>query len=214
MLAESKPALLDLAAFEAAPLVRTPYDHLVLPGFLTRAGLDRVLADYPRIDRPGSFPLPETRYGANFAALAAELEGPDLRAAFERKFGLSLAGRPTTVTVRGRCGKRDGRVHTDSATKLITVLIYMNDAWDEPNGRLRLLRSASLEDYAVEVPPAAGTLIAFRRSERSFHGHTTFEGERKVVQLNWVTDQRTADRELGRHRLSARLKTLFSFAGH
>jgi SM-20-related protein len=212
-LSETKPALLDLASFEAAPLVRQPYDHLVLPGFLSRAALDRVLADYPRIDRPGSFPLPETRYGPHFAALAEELEGPAVRAAFERKFGLSLAGRPTTITVRGRCGKRDGRVHTDSATKLITVLIYMNDGWDEPHGRLRLLRSGDLADYAVEVPPAAGTLIAFRRSERSFHGHTSFEGERKVLQLNWVTDQRVADRELGRHRLSARLKKLFAFAG-
>ena len=204
-------SLLELAAFEAAPLQHEPYDHLVLPGFLTRDTLARLLPDYPRIERPGSFPLPETRYGANFAALAAALEGPAMRAAFERKFGLSLAGRPTTITVRGRCGKRDGRVHTDSASKIITVLIYMNDAWDEPNGRLRLLRSDNLEDCALEVPPAAGTLLAFRRSDRSFHGHTPFEGERKVIQLNWVTDQRTADRELGRHRLSARLKTLFSF---
>lgn len=211
--AENKPALLDLAAFEAAPLRHEPYDHLVLPHFLSAGALAQVLEHYPRIDRPGSFPLPETRYGANFAALAAELEGPELRAAFERKFGLSLAGRPTTITVRGRCGKRDGRVHTDSATKIITVLIYMNDGWDEPDGRLRLLRSDELADYAVEVPPAAGTLIAFRRSERSYHGHTRFEGERKVIQLNWVTDQRVADRELGRHRLSARLKKLFAFAG-
>jgi SM-20-related protein len=210
---ERIPALLDLAAFAAAPLLPEPYDHLVLPGFLSRTALERVLEHYPRIDRPGSFPLPETRYGANFASLVAELEGPDLRAACERKFGLSLAGRPTTITVRGRCGKRDGRVHTDSATKLITVLIYMNDGWDQPDGRLRLLRSGDLADYAVEVPPAAGTLIAFRRSERSYHGHTSFEGERKVIQLNWVTDQRVADRELGRHRFSARLKKLFSFAG-
>ena len=211
---ETKPsALLDLAAFAAAPLVREPYDHLVLPGFLPRAALDGVIADYPRIERPGSFPLQETRYGPGFAALVAELEGPALRRAFEEKFALSLAGRPTTITARGRCGRRDGRVHTDSATKLITVLIYMNDGWDEPAGRLRLLRSGDLADYAVEVPPAAGTLIAFRRGERSFHGHTRFTGERKVIQLNWVTDQRTADRELGRHRLSARLKKLFAFAG-
>jgi SM-20-related protein len=206
-------ALLDLASLAAAPLVREPYEHLVLPGFLSPAALQRVLLDYPRVDRPGSFPLPETRYGPNFAAFVAELEAAALRHLFEQKFALDLTGRPTTITVRGRCGKRDGRVHTDSATKIITVLIYMNDGWDEPNGRLRLLRSADLDDYAIEVPPAAGTLIAFRRSERSFHGHTSFEGERKVIQLNWVTDQRVADRELGRHSLSARLKRLFAFAG-
>jgi hypothetical protein len=205
--------LLALAALEAAPLVREPYEHLVLPGFLGRDALERVLVDYPRIDRPGSFPLPETQYGGAFAALVAELEGPSLRRIVERKFALDLSSRPTTITVRGHCGKRDGRVHTDSVTKLITVLIYMNDGWDQPDGRLRLLRSADLADYAIEVPPAAGTMIIFRRSERSYHGHTSFEGERKVIQLNWVTDQRTADRELGRHRFSARLKKLFAFGG-
>ena len=34
------------------------------------------------------------------------------------------------ITVRGRCAAKDGRIHTDTPTKLITVLIYFNDQWE------------------------------------------------------------------------------------
>ena len=48
------------------------------------------------------------------------------RETFEEKFELDLTGRPTITTVRGRCDPGDGKIHTDSKTKIITVLIYMN----------------------------------------------------------------------------------------
>src|SRR6185312_1707638 len=120
-----------------------------------------------------------------------------------------LDGRPTMITLRGYSDGKDGGIHTDSATKLITVLLYMNHDWQDPAGRLRLLRRADdLEDYAAEVPPLAGTMVAFRRSARSFHGHRAHLGERRSIQLNWVTDAGVVRRELGRHRWSARLKAL------
>jgi len=71
----------------------------------------------------------------------------------------------------------DGQIHTDSVTKLITVLIYMNAAWESPKGRLRLLRSATdVQDVVAEVPPDEGTLLAFRNQPNAFHGFETFEG--------------------------------------
>ena len=107
-----------------------------------------------------------------FAGLAAELEGDALRREIERKFAIDLSGRPTMITVRGRSDGKDGRIHTDSATKLITLLLYLNPVWDEPGGRLRLLRRADdLDDCVAEVAPVAGTMVAFRRSDSSFHGH-------------------------------------------
>ncbi len=54
-------------------------------------------------------------------------------------------------------------------------------------------------------------MVAFRRSDNSFHGHHPHVGERRSIQLNWVTDARVVRRELGRHRWSARLKTLNPF---
>ena len=111
-----------------------------------------------------------------------------------------------------RSNGRDGGIHTDSATKIITLLLYMNPVWDSAAGRLRLLRGPSdLDDYVVEVAPLAGTMLAFRRSERSFHGHRAHVGERRSLQLNWVTDRSVLRRELGRHRWSAHLKALTPF---
>lgn len=200
------PAL-DLAAFRATPLSREPYEHLIVPGFLRPESLAAINADYPKIDRPGSFPSDTLDYGPAFAALLDELTGPESTAAFSGKFGIDLAPFPTTVTVRGMCQKKDGRIHTDTKSKIITVLVYMNPAWEDQGGRLRVLRSAAdLDDYAAEVPPIEGTLLAFRRGEASFHGHKPFVGPRRVVQINWVRGEGIAWRETARHRVSAFFK--------
>ena len=91
--------------------------------------------------------------------------------------------------------------------------MMVNRAWERPEGRLRLLRSSDdIEDYAREIVPLAGTMLAFRRSARSFHGHRPHIGERRAVQLNWVTEPAVVRRELNRHRWSARWKALNRFA--
>jgi len=206
-------SMLDLAAFQSTPLNHEPFQYLIVPGFVRTEALAAVHADYPRIDGPGSYPLGEVTGGPAFRLLVATLRGPEVRAAFENKFRLDLARRPTMVTVRGLCCPRDGYIHTDSVSKLITVLVYLNPSWEATGGRLRLLRSADdIEDVLVEVPPTEGTLVAFRRSDNSFHGHKPFTGPRRVLQLNWVVNRRTAFRELLRHRVSAWAKRLLRLA--
>ncbi len=102
-----------------------------------------------------------------------------------------------------------------SPSKIITALIYMNSSWEQSGGRLRLLRSAhNLDDVLVEVPPTEGTLVTFRRSENSFHGHKPFIGVRRVIQLNWVTGRGIEFRELFKHRASAWIKKLLASARH
>ena len=204
---------LDLAAFASAPLQREPYEHVVVPGFLRAGALDAVASDFPVIAKPGLFPLSALHSGPAFRAFIAELDGPAFAAAVAEKFGLPIEDKPKLFTVRGRCHKRDGGIHTDSKTKIVTVLVYVNPGWDADGGRLRVLRSATdLGDFAAEIPPYLGTLFAFRRSERSFHGHEPFDGERRAVQLNWMTDAATRDRELVRHRLSSYVKRFNPFA--
>jgi SM-20-related protein len=201
----------DLAAFAATPLATDPFPYLIVPGFMPRAALAAVAADYPRIATPGSFPVSELSFGAPFRAFLDELESPALRAAFAEKFAMDLAGHPTMVTVRGRAQRKDGRIHCDSKSKLITVLIYLNASWEAPGGRLRLLRSRdSLADCIAEVPPVEGTLVAFKVTPNSWHGHEPTEGERRVIQLNWVRDADIVRHEQARHRFSAKLKRLFA----
>ena len=199
----------DFAALERTPLERDPFDFVVVPDFLRSENFPAVLADYPEVSGPGSHPPSQLKIHGHFRALIDELRGADFQATIERKFGIDLSGRPTMYTVRGYVRERDGAIHTDSKTKIITVLLYMNERWQEDAGRLRLLRGPdSLDDYVAEVPPFGGTLLAFRRADNSWHGHKPISGQRRAIQLNWVTSQAVVDSEQNRHGFSTGLKRL------
>jgi SM-20-related protein len=198
---------LRLDAFRATPLVKEPFPHLVVSGFVRPDALAAINTDYPKIVSAGSFPLDQLAFGPAFRALIDELESDAFREAFEEKFAIDLSGRPTVTTVRGRCDLSDGRIHTDSKSKIITVLLYMNERWEQAGGRLRLLRSASdLNDIIFEVPPVGGTLLAFKRSDNSWHGHEPFAGERRVIQFNWLTSAGNRQIAMLRHHTSASFK--------
>ncbi len=200
---------LDLTAFRTAPLSTEPFCHITVPRFVRAEALDSINADYPDISMAGSFPLGELNCGPAFREFVNELESAEFRDAFEEKFKINLAGRPTTVTVRGQCAGRDGRIHTDSRNKLITVLIYMNSSWEASGGRLRLLRSGTdLDDIITEVPPIDGTMLAFRRADNSWHGHKPFVGPRRVIQFNWVASDNDQRVVMLRHFVSATAKRM------
>ena len=201
------PGYLRLDAFRSTPLVKEPFEHLIVSGFVDPAGLAAISADYPKISTSGSFPVDQVSFGPAFQTLLDELESDAFREAFEEKFGIDLTDRPTVTTVRGRCDGRDGKIHTDSTSKIITVLIYMNESWEQSGGRLRLLRSGTdLNDIVTEVPPVAGTLLAFKRSDNSWHGHEPFAGERRVIQFNWLTSEGNRQIAMLRHHTSAAFK--------
>jgi hypothetical protein len=198
---------IDLDAFEAAAVVREPFAFAMVPRFVKPEAMAQINADYPLVSHPGSFPLPTLQFGPAFAAFVAAIQGPEFTRAVERKLGVDLTGRPTMVTARGISAARDGQIHTDSRTKLITVLIYMNNEWEAKTGRLRLLRSSdNLEDVIAEVPPDEGTMLIFKNEINAWHGFHAFEGPRRVIQLNWVTDMGVVRREQFRHRISAFFK--------
>jgi SM-20-related protein len=202
-------SMLDLERFHNTPLTREPFDFLIVPEFVKPEARQAIEKDYPEVNRPGSFPLREVTYGSVFANLIEEMRSEEFRKAFERKFNIDLTNRPDMITVRGRCSEKDGKIHTDSETKIITILIYLNPPWESSGGQLRLLRSGNnLEDMILEVPPTEGTLLAFRRSNNSWHGHKPFSGPRRVIQFNWVTSEAVVRREQSRHRLSAWMKKL------
>jgi SM-20-related protein len=200
-------SLLDLDSLQLAPLSREPFTFTVVKNAICPADAAAIRDDFPQIEDSGLLPVEATHYGPTFRRLIEELKSEETARAFSEKFGVNLVGRPQMITVRGRCAAKDGRIHTDTPTKLITVLIYFNDQWEASGGRLRLLRSPTdLNDMIGEVPPDLGTMIAFRRSDNSFHGHEPYEGIRRYVMINWMTTDFGAKRELLRHRVSARAK--------
>jgi hypothetical protein len=200
---------IDLDAFAAAEVVREPFPYAMVPRFVKADAIPGITGDFPDIQHHGSFPLPTLEYGPAFADFMKAIQGPEFTRAVERKLGVDLSGRPTMVTVRGQSRAADGQIHTDSATKLITVLIYMNAQWENQHGRLRLLRSPdNLDDVIAEVPPDEGTMLIFKNQPNAWHGFKAFEGPRRVIQLNWVTDNGVVWREQNRHKVSAFFKKL------
>jgi SM-20-related protein len=198
---------IDVEAVRNATVVHDPFPFLMVPGFVKTEAIDAIERDFPAVAHAGSFPLPTLHYGPAFQAFMDAIRGPEFARAVGAKLGMDLSQRPTMVTVRGQSSARDGQIHTDSTTKLVTVLVYMNGKWESPKGRLRLLRSSTdLDDVVAEVPPDEGTLLVFKNQPNAWHGFEAFEGPRKVIQLNWVTNARVVWWEQTRHKISAFFK--------
>ena len=117
------------------------------------------------------------------------------------------------TTVRGVMRSKDGRIHTDSRTKVITVLLYLNASWEGEGGHLRILRGGDdIEDYVEEIPPLAGTMVVFQVTDNCWHGHKPVVGKRQSIQMNYLTGGGARDKHQFFHNLSARLKRLKSGA--
>lgn len=184
---------IDIEAFERAAVRSEPCDFIVVPGFIKTEALEAINRDYPKIDAPGNFAPEQLEYGPSFQTLLDELNSPQLKQRYNEKFGLDLSPYPLQMTIRKYSEASDGNVHNDSKSKIITSLIYFNEEWPHEGGKLRLLRSSwNIDNYVAEVEPVRGTLIAFRRNERSFHGFKKMEGERRSLQMYWVKPKRAS----------------------
>ena len=201
--------LFDYKALALTQVEHDPFDFVVVKNFVSPDALARINRDFPQVPGPGSHPPSVLNIRGHFKAMIDELGSAAFRTLVESKFGLELGAFPTMCTVRGYLRERDGKIHTDSTTKVITVLIYLNSGWTADGGRLRLLRDGeNLENYAAEIPPDCGTLLIFKRSSTSWHGHKPFSGRRRAIQFNWVASADVARREQNRHAYSTRLKQL------
>lgn len=202
--------MLNLDQLQTASIAHAPFDYMVARHVLGADALTAIRSDFPAIDHPGLFPLSSVSGGPAFNALIEEIQGKEFEAALEDKFEINLKNRPQMITVRGRCRARDGKIHTDTFEKILTVLIYLNNEWSASGGNLRLLYGPDdIENMIAEVPPEGGTMIAFKPSPESWHGHKPYEGERRYVMVNWMADADVLTRETTRHRLSAAVKRVF-----
>jgi SM-20-related protein len=201
---------LNLEALRAATVTPSPYPHFAVPALLAPEQVARVIADYPQIDMAGIFPVESLAGGPAFKALVEELRGPEVKAVIAEKFGMSLDNHKTMLTVRACCRATDGKIHADATFKKATLLLYLNDQdWPHPGGRLRVLRSPTdIDDYSEELPPLGGSLFAFKCVDNAWHGHTSYQGVRRYLMLNYVEDMVMLKRELARHRFSAGVKKL------
>jgi len=201
-------AHLNIAKLVDAELKTDPFEYVVVPGFLSPQSLHSVVESYPDL-KGGSYPLETVETSEALQEVIEELDGPAFEAAVAQKFNVDIVGKPKMYSLRGYCRSTDGKIHTDSKDKIITVLLYLNEKWDESGGKLRLLRSGvDLDDFADEVPPDNGTILIFKRSDKSWHGHGPFEGERRSIQMNWMVSEGKRGFHAIRHKISAGFKKL------
>ena len=204
-------ALIDLEAIKSAEVHQSPYTYIVLSNFLRPEGVADLRRDFPDIQKPGFLTLQDIDMRGAFKDLIAELEGDAMAAALSAKLGIDLVPYPRLTTVRRLSQAKDGRIHTDSQSKLATFLVYMNDNWqDDAAGRLRVLRGPDdFDDMAAEISPTMGSAFGFRRADNSWHGHKPFAGERRVVQVTWLRDAAELERKKKRNSLAQFFKGLF-----
>lgn len=206
--------MLNIEAISRERTVSHPFPHLLAHNVLTGEALKAINLDFPAILGPGLYPISALQYGPSFAELIQAIEGEELERILSEKYGLDLSTMPLMVTVRGFCRARDGRVHVDTADKVVTCLLYLNEGdWAAQGGRLRLLGDGNgLDNVVAEASPAGGTFVSFRRTENSWHGHASYAGRRRYVMFNWMTGEKSLNRNLGRHRFSAAVKRLLGSA--
>jgi len=202
-------AHLNLDKLRAAKVASEPYMYTVLPGFLSPDSVRAINATYPNIEKGGSYPVESLEENMIIKEVIDELDGPEFEKVIAEKFGVELAGRPKMYSLRGYTRAKDGRIHTDSKDKIITVLLYLNEDWTQDGGRLRILKNGyDVDDYVAEVPPDNGTLLVFKRSNNSWHGHHPFDGQRRSLQMNWMTSEGSKGWHKVRHKISAAMKKL------
>jgi hypothetical protein len=203
--------ILKFDAIRGAELRTDPYTFFLGSDFLQQPAIDPLRQSFPPIAKPGFLTVDEVAIEDPFKSLIEELEGPALTQVLSEKFGIDLSPYPRLTTIRKVSQLKDGGIHTDGKSKVMTLLLYMNDAWQENgSGRLRVLfNGKDFDPYAVEVPPTMGTVFAFLRSDNSWHGHLPFAGERRVVQVAWVKDADELERKKKRNRTAQFFKSIF-----
>ena len=185
-----------------------PYFHVenALSHFLNSSDL---IKDFPDIDSGGSFPSDNLKQG-DIKKLVEELEGDEFKAILENKLGVDLKDAEVITTLRGFSRFKDGKIHTDSQSKIVTVLLYLNKNWDNEIGNLRLLKKNNdLENYIQEISSEYGNLVAFKVTDNCWHGFMPFEGKRLSIQLNYIYPKSLNIHKI-RHKLSASFKKLIS----
>jgi hypothetical protein len=169
--------------------------------------------DFPQYSSAGFFPYDPADCGPSVNALVRQLTTPEFASAIGRYLGIENLGQyPTLITLCRALNKRHGTIHTDSRSKVATALLYLNTQWpDTSDGCLRFLnRADNIDDLvAPELKPLYGEFAVFKRCDNSFHGHLPYEGERRVIQVAWLTSEEEKLRKTKRGKFSRAFKKLF-----
>jgi SM-20-related protein len=203
--------VINIDVIRNADIHTSPYRYVVGDHFLNEGKIGKLREEFPPIDKPGYLTVDEVMIKGTFKQLIDELESDEMADALSAKLDLNLTPLPRLTTIRRLSQLKDGRIHTDSESKLATFLVYMNDSWNaSADGRLRVLKGPEdFENMTAEISPVMGSCFGFRRADNSWHGHKPFAGERRVVQITWLKDATELERKKKRNGMAQFFKGIF-----
>ena len=199
--------LLDLDHIREASVRPSPFPFFVVPDALVAGRAADIAAAFPAIDRPGAVGVDQVDQSPLFAQLLDDLRGDALRDIVADKLDLDLDQRDIVINVRGMVRLTDGNIHTDTPSKLATILLYFDPPDAASDTGLRILRnSKDLDDYVEEIPSTLGTMLVFKVTPDCWHGHQPYVGKRHSLQLNYLSGMKTIGKHQLVHRLIGRAK--------
>lgn len=202
--------ILKLDALKDAQVNTQPYPYFVVENALADDEVQTVIQNFPKIGQGGSYNIGDVELAPDFDRFLKSLDSQEFRQILTDKFDVDVMEHPMMITLRGYSRQKDGRIHTDSKTKLLTILIYLNESWEAQEGRLRILNNdKDMNDYVEEVNAGPGTLIAFKVTDNGWHGYVPYEGQRQSIQINFLTSDKANAKHRFIHGLSAKVKKLF-----
>lgn len=192
---------------------REPFPFLIAHGQLPDEARGDLERDFPRYTSAGFFPYDAGDCGPSVNALVQRLSSGEFASAVGQRLGIPNLGQfPTLITLCRSLNKRHGTIHTDSKSKVATALLYLNPMWpDISEGCLRFLGRVDDIDsvLAPELKPLYGEFAMFKRCDNSFHGHLPYEGERRVIQVAWLTSEAEKQRKTKRGKFARAFKWIF-----
>lgn len=202
--------ILKLDALKQAQISTSPYPYFIVENSIIDSEVKAVIQDFPKIEQGGSYNLEDVEIKPNFDRFLKSLDTKEFRQILTEKFDVDVMEHPMMITLRGYSRQKDGRIHSDSKTKLLTILIYLNESWDAPTGRLRILNDEkNMDDYVEEINAGPGTLVAFKVTDNGWHGYVPYEGQRQSIQINFLTSDKANAKHRFVHGLSAKMKKIF-----
>ena len=175
--------------------------------FSSNTDVSSLVENFPDIDSGGSFPTDQIEEGY-IKDLVNELESKELKEILESKFKITLEDSEVVTTLRGHSRAKDGKIHTDSKSKILTILLYLNPNWNKHQGNLKLLKeNNNLNHIIKEISSEFGNLVAFKVTDNCWHGFEAYEGKRLSIQLNYIYPEALQSHNY-RHKISALLKRL------
>ena len=203
--------VIQLESLDKAPVQTVPFPYFKVEQSIYPEHGQAIIKSFPDISDGGSYNIDDVDLQEPFKSLITSIDTPEFRRIICDKFDVQVMDLPMMITLRGYSRQKDGRIHTDSKTKVATILIYLNEAWQADTGKLRILRNGhDMNHYVDEVTPGPGSLVAFKVTDNCWHGYPAFEGKRQSIQINFLTSTAAGNKHRFFHRLSAKLKRLIS----